>query len=191
MSSALPHDATREVAGSGREPWLRSLLWRHVGAAAVRLTPYPAYRTRNALLRLFGARVGRGVRWRRTARLDAPWRLEIGDAAMVGDRVWFAGSEAVSIGPRTTVSQGTTLLTSRTVMPRRIERAAIEIGSDAWIAADVMVLPGIRLGSGCVVGARSVVEADVPEYRVAAGHPARCIATRALKPHDHESTRDG
>jgi putative colanic acid biosynthesis acetyltransferase WcaF len=162
---------------------VRALLWRNGGAALVRWTPYPAYRLRSTMLRLFGARVGKGVRWRRTARLDMPWQLELGDLAMVGDRVWIAGDDRVTIGARTTVSQGTTLLTSRVVHPSSpvVERGAISIGSDAWIAADAMVMPGVRIGRGSVVGARSVVQSDLQEYEVAVGHPVRTLGRRKLK----------
>lgn len=164
-------------------PRVRAFLWRNGGAAIVRWTPYPAYRLRSAILRLFGAKVGSGVRWRRTARLDMPWQLELGDLSMVGDRVWIAGDAPVSIGARTTVSQGTTLLTTRADRPStpEVQRGAIEIGSDAWIAADVMLMPGVRIGQGCVVGARSLVQSDLPEYEVAVGHPARTLGRRRLK----------
>lgn len=184
MSGGATPDAARaEVPSTPRQRW-RAILWRHGGAAIVRCTPYPAYRIRNVLLRIFGARVGRGVRWRRTARLDAPWQLELGDAAMIGDRVWIAGEEFVRIGARTTVSQGTTLLTSRAMGMNDLGMAqgAITIGSDSWIAADSMLLPGVRIGVGCVVGARSVVTSEVLGYQVVAGDPARVVATRQLKP---------
>jgi acetyltransferase-like isoleucine patch superfamily enzyme len=97
--------------------------------------------------------------------------------------VRIAGDDRVTIGARTTVSQGTTLLTSRVVHPSSpvVERGAISIGSDAWIAADAMVMPGVRIGRGSVVGARSVVQSDLQEYEVAVGHPVRTLGRRKLK----------
>lgn len=186
MSDSLTQDTVGLDPSAARTSPLRSMLWRYGGAAVLRCTPYPAYRTRSLLLRLFGARVGRGVRWRRTARVDAPWHLELGDAAMIGDRVWIAGEESVRIGARTTVSQGTTLLTTRSARTSGCElvRGAIVIGPDSWVAADSMVLPGVRVGTGCVVGARSVVKSDVAGYQVVAGDPARVLASRTLKRHD-------
>ncbi|MEM8577843.1 MAG: CatB-related O-acetyltransferase [Pseudomonadota bacterium] len=48
-----------------------------------------------------------------------------------------------------------------------------EVGHDVWLGKDVTVLPGARIGSGVIVGAKSVVAGDVPDYAVVAGNPAR------------------
>lgn len=161
---------------------LRRFLWRCLGAPILRATPYPAYRLRALLLQAFGARLGRGVRWRRTARVDAPWSMELGSQSMVGDRTWFAGDGPIRVGPRTTVSQGTMVLSEVLVAgsPSGATRGAVEIGADAWVAADVMVLPGVAIGSGSVVGSRSVVVESLGEFTVAVGHPARVVARRRL-----------
>jgi acetyltransferase-like isoleucine patch superfamily enzyme len=58
----------------------------------------------------------------------------------------------------------------------------IRIGKNVWIGFDCCVLPGVAIGDGAVVGARSVVAADVPPYSVAVGNPARVI--RKLEPGD-------
>ena len=52
------------------------------------------------------------------------------------------------------------------------------VGHDAWIGGTVTVLPGVRIGSGAVVATGSPVSADVPEYAIAAGNPARVIRSR-------------
>jgi acetyltransferase-like isoleucine patch superfamily enzyme len=51
----------------------------------------------------------------------------------------------------------------------------IEIGRNVWISFDSCVLPGVSIGEGSIVGARSVVTQDVPPYTVVAGNPARVI----------------
>jgi acetyltransferase-like isoleucine patch superfamily enzyme len=56
----------------------------------------------------------------------------------------------------------------------------IQIGRKVWIGFDVCVLPGVTIGDGSIVGARSVVDRDVPPYTVAAGNPVRF--TRQLNP---------
>jgi acetyltransferase-like isoleucine patch superfamily enzyme len=60
------------------------------------------------------------------------------------------------------------------------DRAAVEprpvrIGSNAWIGFEACLLPGVAVGEGAIVGARSVVAEDVPAYTVVAGNPARVI----------------
>lgn len=54
----------------------------------------------------------------------------------------------------------------------------IIIGDDVWIAANVVILPGVKIGSHSVIAAGAVVTKDVPEYSVVAGIPARVISTR-------------
>ena len=53
----------------------------------------------------------------------------------------------------------------------------VEIGSDCWFGANVVVCPGVRIGSGCVIGAGSVVTRDIPANSFAAGNPCRVIRT--------------
>jgi hypothetical protein len=50
--------------------------------------------------------------------------------------------------------------------------APVEIGDYTWVAADVTVLKGVRIGSHCIVGARSLVTRDVPDHSLAFGIPA-------------------
>ena len=51
----------------------------------------------------------------------------------------------------------------------------IRIGKNVWIGFDSIVLPGVTIGDGAIVGARSVVVEDVEPYTVVAGNPARLI----------------
>lgn len=58
---------------------------------------------------------------------------------------------------------------------RKAEARPIRIGRNAWIGFECCVLPGVCVGDGSIVGARSVVTEDVPPYTVVAGNPARVI----------------
>jgi acetyltransferase-like isoleucine patch superfamily enzyme len=51
----------------------------------------------------------------------------------------------------------------------------VRIGRAAWIGFDACVLPGVTIGEGAVVGARSVVTADVEPFTIVAGNPARLV----------------
>ena len=55
------------------------------------------------------------------------------------------------------------------------EARPIRICNNVWIGFDTCILPGVTIGEGSVVGARSVVVNDVPPFTVAAGNPARII----------------
>lgn len=52
------------------------------------------------------------------------------------------------------------------------------IGNDVWIGYDALIMPGVTIGDGAIVAARSVVTADVPPYAIVGGNPARIVRQR-------------
>ncbi len=52
------------------------------------------------------------------------------------------------------------------------------IGNDVWLGYDVLVMPGVKIGDGAIVAARSVVVSDVPAYSVVGGNPAKAVRQR-------------
>lgn len=65
------------------------------------------------------------------------------------------------------------------IMNQGHEFSDIIIGDDVWIAANVVILPGVNIGDGSVIAAGSVVTKSVPAYSVVAGVPAKIIKSRA------------
>jgi acetyltransferase-like isoleucine patch superfamily enzyme len=57
-------------------------------------------------------------------------------------------------------------------------KGSIEIGSDVWIGDQAMIAPGVKIGHGAVIGARTVVLKDVPPFAVMVGAPARLARYR-------------
>ena len=51
----------------------------------------------------------------------------------------------------------------------------ITIGANVWIGHDSVVLPGVSIGTGSIIGARSVVSDSIPDFGIAVGNPARVI----------------
>ncbi|MGU5583341.1 CatB-related O-acetyltransferase, partial [Aeromonas hydrophila] len=52
------------------------------------------------------------------------------------------------------------------------------IGNDVWIGYDALIMPGVKVGNGAIIAARSVVTGDVPAYAVVGGNPAKVIRYR-------------
>ena len=52
------------------------------------------------------------------------------------------------------------------------------IGNEVWLGYESLIMPGVKIGDGAIIAARSVVAADVPAYTIAGGNPARPIKTR-------------
>ncbi|RYF46866.1 MAG: putative colanic acid biosynthesis acetyltransferase, partial [Cytophagaceae bacterium] len=51
---------------------------------------------------------------------------------------------------------------------------------NAWVAAEVFIHPGVTIGNGCVIGARSVVVSDMPQWMVCTGHPCKPLKPRVI-----------
>ena len=155
---------------------LRRVFWRCIGRPLFRLSPHPAYGVRRALLKLAGMRFGRNVRVRRTACIDRPWNLHIGDLTMIGDDVCIRAEAPITIGSRCVISQYCMMLTAT----HDRSSTAITIGDDCWVAADSLVLPGATLEDGVVVGARGMVDGVIAAWQVATGEPAVARGVRVL-----------
>ena len=165
----------------GQANKLSRLLWNIVWVLLYRPTPRPMHAWRCMLLRLFGAKIGKGVRAYQSARIWAPWNLVMENHSCLGDFVDCYSVDKIHLGTHATVSQYSYLCTASHDYTRRalpLVTAPIHIGADAWVTADVFVGPGVTVGEGAVVGARSTVTRDVPPWTVVAGSPPRVIGPR-------------
>ncbi len=159
-------------------------VWQVVWWLLYRPSPRPLHAWRCLLLRLFGARLGRGVHPYPSSRVWAPWNLEMGDAACLSEDVDCYCVDRIRIGAHTTVSQYSFLCTAShdsRAADFPLVTAPITLGSHVWIAADVFVGPGVTVGDGVVVAARSSVFGDLPVWTVARGNPAVPTGPRVLE----------
>jgi putative colanic acid biosynthesis acetyltransferase WcaF len=157
------------------------LCWGVVWLLLYRPSPIVLHSWRSALLRLFGAEVGKGVHPYPSSRVWAPWNLTLRDGACLGSDVDCYNVARVELEERAIVSQRTYLCTAThdyTSESFALLAAPISIGRDAWIAAEAFVGPGVRIGEGAVIGARSVVLRPVDDWIVAAGNPATPLKAR-------------
>jgi acetyltransferase-like isoleucine patch superfamily enzyme len=144
-----------------------------------------------------GARIGRGASVYLGTMFDVGprGRISIGEYALVNGARMTCDA-AIDIGDYALISWNVLIMDSYRLpldasqrrrelqdLPQRASRALtnavparpIRIGRNVWIGFDVCILPGVTIGEGSVVGARSVVTEDVPAYCVVAGNPARII----------------
>lgn len=160
-------------------------LWWVVQGTLFALSPQPLYAWRAFLLRRFGARVGRRVKIRPSVRVTYPWKIEIGDQVWIGDRAELYSLERITIGDNTCISQDCYICTG-SHDHRRADFAydcrPITIGAQAWVAAGSFIAPGVSIGEGAVVGARSLVLRDLEGMSTHAGHPTRLIGPRFVAP---------
>jgi len=86
----------------------------------------------------------------------------------------------VMIGPNT-VMRSSNHIYSDLDMPMNMQGHAaghILIEDDVWIAANVVILPNVKIGAHSIVAAGAVVSKDIPGYSIVAGVPAKIIASR-------------
>ncbi len=163
------------------------VVWAVVWFFLFRPTPRTMHAWRVWILRRFGASVGERVKVYPTAKLWVPWNLTLNDDCCIGDHVRCYNVELVVLGEHTTVSQYSYLCTAGhdyNDVEHPLMVAPITIGDKAWVTADVFIAPGVEIGEGAVVQARSVVTRDVDAWMVVGGHPAKNIKRRELPKND-------
>jgi len=143
---------------------------------------------RIVLLRIFGAKIGKKCLIDHGVKIWIPWNLNIENFVAIGRYVEIYNYGMVTIGTMTVISQYSYLCTGsheyeNPYMPLIWDK--IIIGSECWIAAGTCILPGVIIGNGSVIGAKSLVTKNMPEWMVCAGHPCKPIKIRKLnKPLD-------
>ncbi|WP_031527747.1 WcaF family extracellular polysaccharide biosynthesis acetyltransferase [Dyadobacter crusticola] len=146
-------------------------------------SPKPLHSWRSFMLRCFGAKVGRGVHIYPRVKIWAPWNLVLEDECGVANGVILYSQEKITIGRRAVISQGTHVCTGTHDYEQKgfpLITKPIYIGDQVWIAADAFIHPGVRIGEGCVIGARSVVSKDMPEWTICSGHPCKPVKPRLV-----------
>ncbi len=163
------------------------LLWNVVWLFLFRPTPDRGLGVfvwwRIALLRLFGAKIGKHCAIRNSAKIWQPWNLELGDWVAISEGCDIYSVDVIRIGDRSTVSKGAFLCCASHDIASKIMEltfAPITIGRDAWVASRAILLPGVSIGDGAVVAAGAVVTKDVDPWTVVGGNPARVLKKRVV-----------
>jgi len=159
------------------------VLWHTVYLFLFRPSPKIFHGWRRMLLRLFGAKIHPTAKVFQSAKIWAPWNLIMDEYACLSYDVDCYSVATVHLHAHSTVSQYSFLCTAShdfTDPGMALTTAPISIGAGAWICADVFVAPGVTVGDGAVVGARSSVFKDVPPMMVVAGSPVRVIGPRVM-----------
>lgn len=157
------------------------LFWGVSYIVLFRFSPKPLHEWRSFILRCFGAKVGRGVHVYPGVKIWAPWNLELADECGIASGVTLYSQGRISIGHKAVISQGAHLVTgthdySNPGFP--LITKPINVGNFVWIAADAFIHPGVTIGEGCVIGARSVITKNMPDWMICAGHPCIPIKPR-------------
>ncbi|MDF7799400.1 hypothetical protein P4C99_07985 [Pontiellaceae bacterium B1224] len=159
------------------------VLWKLGWILLFRPTPKLFYAWRRMILRMFGAKVGVGAQVLPSVIISEPWKLEVGQYVCIGEGVNCYCGGGLCLEDFVTVSQFShicTLTHDYEDFRAPLVRRPVVIKKQAWVCADSFIAPGVTVGNGAVVGARSVVVRDVNEWSIVAGNPAKFIKPRKI-----------
>jgi putative colanic acid biosynthesis acetyltransferase WcaF len=162
---------------------LKECLWILASSILFRLCPFKLSGLKCAVLRAFGAKVGRGVVIKPRVTITFPWKLTLGNHIWLGEECWLLNLEHITIADNVCISQRAFLFTGNhnyksptldlIVRPIRVEQGA-------WIGAGGFVGPGVTVGNHAVLAAGSIATKDLEPSGVYQGNPAALIKQREI-----------
>ena len=137
-------------------------------------------RLRIAVLRLFGAEIGKGVLFRPRTRVKFPWKLHIGDRSWIGEGVWFHNQDHVYVSHDVVISQETFLTTGSHAHRRDMALLTlpIQIEAGAWVTSRCIITGGARIGRSALVKPGTVVSGHLKENTIYGSPAAVSLGTR-------------
>lgn len=163
---------------------LSRALWGVVWICLFRPTPRLGFNAwRICLLKLFGAKIGEGTRVAPSCKIWAPWNLEIGQYTAIAEGVDLYTMDKMTIGSKVAISQRSFICCGShdiSSLKRPLITKPIIIMDHVWIASEVFVHPGISIGEGAVISARSVVHKNLDPWKVYAGNPCQPVKDREI-----------
>lgn len=161
----------------------KELLWIVTSLVLFRLCPLKMSWLKSAVLRLFGASVGRGAVIKPHIKITFPWKLTLGDHVWLGEECWLLNLAPVEIASNVCISQRAFLCTGnhdyKSPTFDLITRP-IRVDQGAWIGAGALVGPGVEVGTHAVLTAGSVATTDLEPYCIYQGNPAQFVKRREI-----------
>jgi putative colanic acid biosynthesis acetyltransferase WcaF len=136
------------------------------------------------LLKIFGAKIGKGVVIKPSVNIKYPWRLKIGNYVWIGEKVWIDNLNDVEIGDNCCISQGAMLLAGNHNFKKStfdLITGKIVLEDGVWIGAKSIVTPGVNCFSHSVLSVNSVSSKDLEAFGIYRGNPAVKIKNREIE----------
>ncbi len=162
--------------------FLKRSLWFVFNSLFIK-SSHPFTSLRTAILKLFGAQIGRGCVIRPGVNIKHPWLLTIGDHTWIGENVWIDNLTDVIIGSHVCISQGATIITGNHRWDKEgfdLTLHPITIENGAWIGAKAVILPGSKIETHAVVSGGAVIHAIIPSFEIWQGNPATFLKKRII-----------
>lgn len=135
------------------------------------------------LHKIFGAKLHETVNIYSSAKVYAPWNLEMHKHSCLGPQVDCYNVTKITIGAYVTVSQKSYLCTASHDITNKdflLVCKPIVLKEKSWIGASSFIGMGVTVGEGAVVGATSSVYKDIEKWTVVGGNPAKYLKNREI-----------
>jgi putative colanic acid biosynthesis acetyltransferase WcaF len=136
------------------------------------------------LLRIFGAKIGKGVILKPKVNIKYPWMLGVGNHSWIGEGVWIDNLGHVEIGANCCLSQGVMLLCGNhnfSVSGFDLTVKEITLEEGVWLGAKSTVTQGVTCYSHSVLTVGSVASKNLEAYSINRGNPAEKIKSRVIE----------
>jgi putative colanic acid biosynthesis acetyltransferase WcaF len=130
---------------------------------------------KRSLLRLFGAKLGKGVVIKPTVHIKYPWKLKVANHVWIGEKVWIDNLDEVILENHVCLSQGSMLLCGNHDYKKEtfdLMTAPITLKEGVWIGAQATVCPGVKAAKNSILSVGSVATKDLEEGMIYQGVPA-------------------
>ena len=167
-------------------------------------------------LRLKGLRFGHGLTLEGNIEVTAAKRVQLGRCVRLGKDIYLGAwpEGELVVGDNSYIGRWTIILAHQSVIigndcliapgchitdvnhgiapgelirKQPLDSKPVRIGNDVWVGTGCSILPGVTIGDGAVVGARSVVTDDVPSNAIVVGSPAKLLRYRTEHPNESHS----
>ena len=181
----LPVDLSRYTTGQFNRGAgaLKEGLWLVVSLVLFRLCPFSFSALKRAVLRAFGAKIGRNVILKPQVKITFPWKLTVGDHVWFGEECWLLNLEHIVIGSNVCVSQRAVLCTGSHDYKRvtfNLITRPITLEDGSWIGAGSWVGPGVTIGSHAILTLGSVATRNLAAGGIYQGNPAILVKLRVI-----------
>lgn len=163
---------------------LKRILWYFISLLFLMNRFFPFMAPKRWLLKLFGARIGKGVIIKPKVNIKYPWKLSIGNHVWIGEGAWIDNLDEVSLGDNCCLSQGVLILSGNHDYKSKtfdLRTAPIRIEEGAWIGAKSTVTSGVTVKSHAVLSVNSVATSDLEAYSIYQGNPAVKVRDRNIE----------
>lgn len=126
---------------------------------------------------LFNGHAPKGVDYMTPIQIDFPNQMTFGQQIFINHHFTAMSIGGITIGDHVQIGPNVTMATDNHDFSHRtiLKCQSIQIAENAWIGANVTIVPGVTVGKNAVIAAGAVVTKDVPANTVVAGTPARII----------------